>query len=356
MKIGLIGLPNSGKTTVFNALTRLEAPVTAYAGAKAKPNVATVEVADERIDHLSLMYRPQKTVYATVEFIDFVGVTQGAAKGGLFSGSGTGILRTADALALVVRNFADQSMGPPTPMKDMAKVLNELLISDLLVAENRLERIAQTHRRGQKTDLLVAEEKVLRRIVDQVGQGEMVAALGLGSEEEKTVRGFQFLTAKPLMVILNSEESGFGTNPALLRQIAGKFPALEFAGRFEMELSRLDDPEQERLFMADMGIGESARSRLTRLAYGVLGYISFFTVGPDEVRAWNVRGGSTALEAAHAIHSELSRGFIRAECFTYDDLVALGSEKALREKGRVRLEGKNHIVPDGEIISIRFHV
>ncbi len=356
MKIGLIGLPNSGKTTVFNALTKQEAPVTAYANAKAEPNIAIVEVADDRIRRLSEMYRPRKTAFSTIEFTDFVGVTQGSAREGLFSGPNMGSIKTADALALVVRNFANEPETPSTPLNDVEKIMDELLISDLIIAENRLERIAHAAMRGKMTNALHLEEKVFKEIVDHLNENRALSELGLDKEQEKIVRGFQFFTQKPLMVILNSDESGFGKNGELLSEIEKKHRVIEFAGKFEMELSALDDPEEEKLFMADMGIQESARDRLTRLAYGLLGYISFFTVGADEVRAWNIHEGSTALDAAGTIHSDLARGFIRAECFTYDDLIALGSEKAVREKGLMKLEGKNYLVQDGNILNIRFNV
>jgi ribosome-binding ATPase YchF (GTP1/OBG family) len=341
MRIGLIGLPNSGKTTIFNALTKLEAPVTAYTNANAEPNLAAVEVADDRISHLSEMYRPKKTIYTTIEFIDFVGVTKGSAKEGLFSGPGMELIKSADALAIVVRNFPNEPEPLPTPIDDMKKIIDELLISDLIIAENRLERIAHAYMRGKKTNALQIEEKVLRRIVDHVSENRAISELELDREQEKVVRGFQFFTKKPIMVVLNSDEYGFGRNSDLLNKI---------------ELSGLNDPGEENLFMADMGIQESARDRLTRMAHRLVGYISFFTVGSDEVRAWNIHKGNTALEAAGAIHSDLARGFIRAECFTYDDLVAYGSEKAVREKGRFRLEGKNYLVQDGNILSIRFNV
>ena len=356
MRIGLIGLPNSGKTTIFNTLAKQEAPVTSYTNAKAEPNLGVVDVADERVFRLSEIYRPKKTIFTTIEFIDFVGVTEGAAKEGVFSGPGMGLIKNADALALVVRNFCSEPEPRPTPINDMKKIIDELLISDLIIAENRLERIAHAYQRGKKTNALQMEEKVLRRIVDHVSENRAISGLVLDKEQEKITRGFQFFTQKPMMVILNSDEDSFGKNRDLLTEIEKKHRVMEFAGKFEMELSGLNDPEEERLFMADMGIQESARGRLTRLAYGLVGYISFFTVGADEVRAWNIHEGDTALEAAGAIHSDLARGFIRAECFTYDDLVAYGSEKAIRENGRFRLEGKNYMVRDGNILSIRFNV
>jgi len=356
MKIGLIGLPNSGKTTIFNALTRLQSPVTAYASSKAEPNVAVVDVVDPRVDRLSDMYHPKKTIYASIEFMDFVGMTVGAAREGFFTGPAMGLIKTADALAVVVRNFSDPLEESPDPMNDIGKIMEELLISDLIIAENRLERIDWTYKRGKKTNALEAEEKVLQKIVHQLSEDRFIRSLELDKEQEKTVRGFQFFTQKPLMIVLNSDESGFGKNQDLLDQIADRYRVIEFAGKFEMELSRLNDPEEEMLFMEDMGIKGSARDRLTRLAYDLVGYITFFTVGPDEVRAWNIHQGQTAVDAAAAIHSDLARGFIRAECIDYEDLVAYGSEKDVRDKGRLRLEGKQYVVQDGNILNIRFNI
>ena len=356
MKIGLIGLPNSGKSTIFNALTKQEAPVTYYTNSKAEPNIAVVDVVDDRLYRLSEMYKPKKTVSAAVHFIDFVGMAEGSAKAGLFSGTVMGLIKNTDALALVVRNFQDEQGVSPTPLKDIETIIDELVISDLIIAENRLERIAHAYKRGKKTNALEMEEKVLWNIVDHLSDNRSIRNLALDREQEKMVRGFQFFTQKPLMIILNSDETNFGKNQDLLGEIGTTHRVIEFAGKFEMELSRLNDPEGERLFMADMGIRESARDRLTRLAYSLVGYISFFTVGSDEVRAWNIHEGESAVDAAGTIHSDLARGFIRAECFSYDDLMAYKSEKEIREKGRIRLEGKNYIVQDGNILNIRFNV
>jgi len=354
MKIGLLGLPRSGKTTVFNALTKAEAPV-AQSNGKTEPNLAVIRVLDERVDRLSEIYDPRKTVYATVEFVDFVGLAESADRKDTFSGTAMAMIKSMDALALVVRNFNDDLLGDPTPLEDVRKLNDELMLSDLIVVENRLDRIENGYKRGQTTDGLVREEKILRKILDHLNLNQPIREMALSPEEGKAVRGFQFLTKKPLMMILNSEESNFGKNGSLISEIEDTQRAIEFAGKFEMELSRLDDKEAA-LFMEDMGIPQSAYRRLTSVAYEILGYISFFTVGSDEVRAWNVRRGDTALDAAATIHSDLARGFIRAECFSYEACLQCGSEKSIREKGLFRLEGKDYRVKDGDILNIRFNV
>jgi GTP-binding protein YchF len=356
MKLGLIGLPNSGKTTIFNALTKSEAQVTAYASEKAEPNLAVVEVLDNRITHLSAIYKPRKTVYATIEIIDFVGFSGDSCRGSTPSMNSMGLIKNTDALALVVRNFRDVSAGSPDPFADIKQMNEEMLLSDMLITESRLERIAWSYTRGKKTNDLQREEKTLQKILEQLNNDRPIRDLELNKDEEKAVHGFQFLTKKPLMVILNSDEMIFGKNQDLLDEIRRMHDAIEFAGKFEMELSLLEDEQETKLFMEEMGIKASARDRLTRMAFETLGYISFFTVGSDEVRAWNISKGETALEAAATIHTDLARGFIRAECFSYADSVECGSEKGIRENGRFRLEGKNYRVHDGDILNIRFNV
>lgn len=355
MKIGLLGLPQSGKTTIFNALTKSETPASRQANAKAGPNMRVVQVPDERVDRLTEVYVPRKTVYATVEFVDFVGLDGGDPKAGPFSSAALGLIKTMDALALVVRNFHDGLSGPPAPLEDLRRIQDELVLSDLIIAENRAERIQKGYGRGQRTEALVSEEKALTRVRDQLNGGRPIRDLALTPEEEKAIRGFQFLTRKPILVILNSDETTFGQNAALLEEIQKGNRAVEFAGKFEMELCGLS-AEEAALFMEDMGIRESAYRRLISLAYDTLGYISFFTVGSDEVRAWNVRRGDNALDAAAVIHSDLARGFIRAECFSCDDLFRYGSEKGVREKGLFRLEGRDYPIRDGDILNIRFNV
>ena len=355
MKIGLIGLPRSGKTTIFIALTRLEAPIAAQSNGSAEPNVGVVRVMDKRVTRLSEFYLPRKTIYATVEFVDFTGLAEGAGKGAAFSATAVGTIKTMDALTLVIRNFEDEFTGSPSPEEDLHHVNDELLLADLMVVETRLERIEKGNHRGLRNEIATREERILRKILEGLNENQPVRDMALSPDEERMIRGFQLLTKKPVMVILNSDETRYGKNASLLERISKTCRVIEFAGKFEMELSRLDEDEA-RLFMEDLGIQESAYCRLTSLAYETLGYISFFTVGSDEVRAWNVRNGNTALDAAAVIHSDLARGFIRAECFSYRDFLKCGSEKGIRETGLFRLEGKEYRIQDGDILSIRFNV
>ncbi len=355
MKMGLIGLPNSGKTTIFNAFTKMEANVSTYSDVKAEPHVAVVSVDDDRLVSLSDMYKPKKTTGATIEVIDFPGLKEGSARNGIFTDNSMGWIKGIDALALVVRDFHDDLNGDPTPLRDVDEISTELLLADLILLENRLEKIAWFQKRGQKTNVLALEERALRKIADHLNSNTPIRNIELDEDEEKIIRGFQFLTKKPILVILNSDEAVFGQNRSLITEIESRYNVIEFAGRFEMELSRLNDEEAE-IFMEDMGIRNSVRERLTQFAYKTLGYVSFFTVGEDEVRAWSLCGGDTAVKAAGAIHTDLARGFIRAECFAYDELIECGSEKRVRENGHFRLEGKDYIVRDGDILSIRFSV
>ena len=375
MNIGIIGLPKAGKTTIFNALTGQEAEVAEYTSGKVEPNVAIVDVGDPRVDELSRMYKPKKTIYAVTEFIDFVGggasgdggVSGGGGAGGagdaqggsIFSGEGITMVRSADALLLVLRNFSnptvDATYGSPDAERDLDTIETELILADQVVAERRLERIKNDHARGKKTSASQAEEKVMQRVVDQLDSGGVVRDLELTAEDRQIISGFRFLTAKQVLLVLNSSEDNYGENAELLERLGARYPAIEFAGNFEMELSRMD-PDDAAAFMEDIGITESARHRLTRFAYRMLGYISFFTVGEDEVRAWTIRDGENAQAAAGTIHSDLAKGFIRAECFNYEDLMGAGTEAAVKQKGLFRLEGKEYRVKDGDILNIRFNV
>jgi len=341
LKIGLIGTPKSGKTTIFNALSRAQAEVSAYASAKTEPNIAIVEVRDERITKLSQMYNPKKTVYAKIELVDFVGVAKDESKKEeLFAPDLMRLVKTTDSLAVVLRNFASDAGGAIDPAGELAKIEEELLLSDQIIAENRIERIAASAK-GGKTAVLAAEKSCCRRF-SRASTPQADPHHGFYADETRMLRGFQFLTQKPLFLIVNSSEDLFKKDPGLVEKLAKQYKAIECAGTFEMELSRLTDAAEMQAFMDDMGIKESAADRLTLVAYETLGYISFFTVGEDEVRAWELVRGASAVDAAAAIHTDLARGFIRAECFSYDDLVACGSEKGRQGRGEIQ-DGRKRI-------------
>ena len=355
MKIGFIGLPKSGKTTLFNALTGSSAAVSAFSTGRVGSNLASVKVGDERVEKLAAIYRPKRQVYPTIDIVDLAGINEGDGRADAFSGELMKLARTVEALAIVLRNFKSDLLGEPHPLEDLKKIEEELLLGDLIIAEKRLEKIANNTRKGILTPAQKLEEQTLRLIVEALNNGQPARQLELDQNQELAIRCFQFLTRKPAIVILNSDETSFGKNKDLLDEISQKYRAVEFAGQFELELSQLDQ-ESARAFMEDMGIKESARDRLTALAYEALGYISFFTVGEDEVRAWNIRRGATALEAAATIHTDLARGFIAAECFHYNDLMEAGSDQAVRSNGHFKLVGKDYVVRDGDILSIRFNV
>ncbi len=358
MKIALIGLPKSGKTTIFNALTGSEISTDKYAPAAGEANVGVVQVPDERVTRLSELYKPKKTIHAQIEYRDYPGIFSAHAENPdnlLFSD-----IKANEGFVLVLRAFADEELdelfAAGEPLAQLSGFEDEMLLTDLIVAEKRIEKIELGYKRGVKTAAIQFEEKILRKVCEHLQGGQPLRALQLHPDEEKILRGFRFFSQKPILVLINCSEDDYHALDELKQEIAARgYTAEVIAGRFEEELSKLDS-EEAKLFMEDMGIRESIRDRFTSLGYSMLGYISFFTVGEDEVRAWTIEAGDNAVTAAGKIHSDLARGFIRAECFRYADLLEHGSEKHLREKGLFRLEGKEYIVQDGDIISIRFSV
>ena len=321
-----------------------------------EPKLAVVPVRDPRILRLSEMYEPKKTVFATIELADFPGTTDKAEKGDMFSTEMLQHFRNMDALGIVLRNFTDDYDEAPDAVADLSVISDEFIMADLIVVENRLDKIEASNKRGMKTPEMQIEEKILLRIKAQLEENKPLRDLSFTVDESKQIRGFTFLTLKPWLLILNSGEKHFKQSPEIVEQLSKSHPVIEFAGKFEMELTQFTDVDEIALFMEDMGITDSARDRLAGTVYEILGYISFFTVGSDEVRAWNIFRGTKAQDAAGTIHSDLSRGFIRAECFTYDDLISAGDEKTIKTQGKFRLEGKEYIVQDGDIMSIRFNV
>ncbi len=351
MKLGLIGLPNSGKTTVFNALTGLNIDISYFH--KKEPNLAMVEILDERITKLAELYVPDKITYATMEVIDFA-ADDTAEREERFNFPQIKIL---DALTIVIRNFKDnildETYGKADIIRDLKEIEAEMLLSDMIITEKRLDKVKQNMKRNVPD--AAAEEKTLQKILTALQEEKPIRELDLTPEEDKMIRGFQLLSNKPVMVLINSDENSYGKNAAVISELKDKgYFVDEIAGKYEMELSTLDE-EDALIFRAEMNINDSAKDRIIALAYRILGYISFFTAGKQEVRAWTIVKGQNAQEAAGKIHSDMEKGFIRAECFSYDDLIEYGNEKTIKEKGKFRLEGKTYQVKDADILVIRFN-
>lgn len=351
MQIGIIGMKFTGKTTLFNAITGAGLP-TGQGGVE--PHRAVGRIPDPRLDFLTGMFKPKRTVHAAVEWVDVPGFQGGAGPDG--GREGTKFLehgRKVDALAQVIRCFGG-GYGEPAPMAELESLALELALADLQVVENRLERLAKEKiRMGKVANPL--EPPCFERLREQLENDRPLRDLEFNADELKLMAGFSFLTLKPLIVVLNHGEGD--EPPADVAEFARKAGAevVALCASVEEELAQLD-PGEAAEFLADLGIAEPALGRMIHAAYGALDLQSFFTVGPDECRAWTVRKGATAPEAAGAIHSDLQRGFIRAEVTAYDDLVAAGSMHAAKAANKVRLEGKAYEVRDGDIIEIRFSV
>ncbi len=363
MQIGIVGLPNSGKTTIFNALTRGEAETTAYASGSMEVHTAVVDVPDERVDRLSEIFKPKRTIYAKVQYNDIGGVTKGIGSGGM-SGQLLNRMSQNDALLLVIRAFEDEMVPHPEgsvdPVRDVEIVQTEFLLSDMTLVENRLKRVAERLKKGGDPKERAAykeEQELLERLQAVLEEEKPLRGIELTPEEEKMLRAFGLLTLKPLLVVVNADEGGYDLPPELAAlDDEPETSVMVLQGKIEMELAQME-PEEAAEFLEAFGIQEPGLNRVIRRSYDLLGLQSFFTVGEDEVRAWTVRKGATAVEAAAAVHTDLARGFIRAEVISYDELMSCGGSMAeARKKGLLRLEGKEYVVQDGDIVHIRFHV
>ena len=357
MEIGIVGLPNSGKTTIFNALTRGQAETTAYASGKVEVHTAVVDVPDPRVDMLAELFKPKKITYAQVTYNDIAGLR---AEKGTFSPQLLNIISTNDALLHVVRCFHNPAVPHPLetvdPKRDVQLLEEEFMLSDLAIIEGRLERLAKQKGKGtpQEREHMAAEEALLQRLRDALQEGKPLRALDISPEEERLIRSYAFLSLKPQLIVFNIDDDGEDPSQELTPHWP-KTMGLALRGRLEMELVQMS-PEEAEEFMAMFGVEELGLSRVIRASYELLGLISFFTVGEKEVRAWTIRKGSTALDAAEAIHSDLARGFIRAEVIHWDELLRVGSLAEARKQGLLRLEGKDYVVQDGDIVHIRFNV
>ncbi|MGI8925422.1 MAG: redox-regulated ATPase YchF [Tepidiformaceae bacterium] len=365
MQLGIIGLARAGKTTVFNAVTRGSAEVGAYS-AGSQPNVGVVSVPDGRVDRLSAMYSPKKTTYATIQYVDFPAAGESFGKGEGPAGKFINDLGRMDALIHVVRAFADETVSHPEvtvdPGRDIATMDLELAFADLAAIERRLQRLESELRsmKPGERDPLQRTRDLLARMKASLEAEVPVREQGLTTDDWKLLEGSQFLTGPPLLVVLNIGEADLPRRAEIEAEHRGRWAApgrdvAVFSGRFEMELNDLNDDDAAE-FRESAGVTESGMAGAIRISYGLLGLVSFLTTGPDECRAWTVAAGSTAPEAAGKIHSDLRRGFIRAEVIRFDDLMACGSEAEARKRGLLRTEGKQYVVQDGDILNILFNV
>jgi GTP-binding protein YchF len=346
MKVGLTGFPGAGKTTVFTALTGLDAPPGGSA-----PSLGVIKVPDQRVDALAQIWKPKKTTYAEITFVDFPPARSASERRTVLDAAAVAQLRDADALVEVVRGFPDLAGAAPTPVADLDAFAAELVLADLGVIEKRLERLRKE--KGHER-----EKALLERVVPALEAGKPLRMLGLAPEERTQLAGFAFLSLRPLLVVLNVAEAEAAAPleaEVAERARAEGAEAIALSAGLEAEIARLDAGDRAA-FLADLGLAESARARFIRASYALLDLVSFLTSGEDECRAWPIRRGTTALKAAGKIHSDIERGFIRAEVVAYDDFIRLGSEAKCREAGKLRLEGKEYVVQDGDIVHFRFAV
>jgi GTP-binding protein YchF len=362
MQIGIIGLPNSTKTTIFNALTHSQVETAAFSSERVETHTAMVRVPDPRVDRLSGIFNPRKTTYAQIQYNDIAGLRAGIGREGGLSGPLRNILAQNDALLHVVRAFEDESVPHPAnsvdPARDLEALDFELLFSDLLIVERSVERLTgqlskkKAYPERQSDDALLA---LMLRLKEALEGESPIRDLALSPEEMRMIRGYQFFTSKPVLVVLNVGDQGSDDPDAYVSYPHHRAGVICLRGELEMEIAQLDD-EEAALFLAEYGIEEPGLHRMIRLSYDLLDLHSFFTVGEDEVKSWTIPAGATALEAAGAIHSDLARGFIRAEVVGYHDFIAAGSLDAARKQGTLRLQGRDYVVKDGDILNIRFNV
>ncbi len=358
MRLGIIGLPNSGKTTVFNALTRSNRPTAAVSSGKMEVFTAVVPVPDTRIDALTAMYKPKRTIYTTITYTDIGGLEKGMGAGGI-SGTLRNELQQLDGFLHVVRAFEDDTVPHPEltidPARDVEIMDTEFLLADMLVVEKRLEKLADELKRNKQASkqLLEQEVELMQRFKVQLDDEKPLRDMTVADDEMKLVRGYGLMSLKPMLIIFNLGEQ-MRQPDEILPNYGHKNAALvSLQGRIEAEIAQLDR-EDALMFLEEYGITEPSANRVIRASYDLMHIQSFFTVGEDEVRAWSVNTGATAQQAAGVIHSDLAHGFIRAEVMGYQDLMSAGSEVEMKKLGQMRLEGKEYLVKDGDIINVRF--
>jgi GTP-binding protein YchF len=361
MKCGIVGLPNVGKSTTFNALTKAGIAAENYPFCTIEPNIGIVEVPDPRLAKLAAIDKPLKVIPAIVEFVDIAGLVAGASKGEGLGNQFLATIRETDAIAHVVRCFDDPNVihvsGKVDPLSDIAVIDTELALADMASVEKALHKTQKTARSGDKEAAKLAA--ILEPMMKHLNNGESVRSMKLSEDEMALIKPLSLLTAKPVLFVANVIEGGFENNPLLdsVKAHAAKenAPVVAICAKIEAEIAELSD-EDKLEFLTDIGMKEPGLDRMIRAAYYLLGLETYFTAGEKEVRAWTIHKGSTAPQAAGVIHTDFEKGFIRAQTIAYDDYVTLGGETKCKEAGKMRLEGKEYIVKDGDVMHFRFNV
>ena len=362
LEVGIVGLPNVGKSTLFNAITKAGAEAANYPFCTIEPNVGVVAVPDSRLEVLTKLYNSKKTTPASVRFVDIAGLVKGASKGEGLGNKFLEHIRQVDAIAHVVRCFEDENIthvaATIDPLRDIDTIQTELCLADLDVVEKRLAKVAKLLKSGSKEAKL--ESEILERVKNSLDEAKPARSLNLTEDELAVIRDANLLTLKPTLYIANVAEDDLSAENDYVKKVrelaaAEGAQVVVICAKVESEIAELDADEAEE-FLADLGLESSGLDRLIHAAFDLLGLMTFLTAGPDECRAWTIVKGTPAVKAAGKIHSDIERGFIRAEIVNYDDLIKLGSVTAARDKGLVRLEGKDYIMQDGDVTYFRFNV